>query len=77
MNIARILVVQEDAGAPRELRLVVQERPVEFEFRPPAHVAGGETDLADYRAIAASTMRWMKSLYSIPAFAAALAMSCP
>jgi diguanylate cyclase (GGDEF)-like protein len=54
MNIARILVVQEDAGAARELRLVVQERPVEFEFRPPSLVAGGETDLSAYRAIAAS-----------------------
>jgi hypothetical protein len=54
MDIARILVVQEDAGAARELRLVVQERPVEFEFRPPSHVAGGETDLSAYRAIAAS-----------------------
>lgn len=54
MNVARILVVQEDAGAARELRLVVEERPVEFEFRAPSQVAGGETDLTAYSAVAAS-----------------------
>ena len=54
MNVARILIVQEDAGAARELRLVVQDRPVAFEFRSPSQVAGGETDLVSYRAVAAS-----------------------
>src|SRR5574341_675103 len=54
MSVARILVVQEDAGAARELRLVVEERPVEFEFRDPSQVAGGQTDVAAYSAVAAS-----------------------
>lgn len=54
MDVARILVVQEDAGAARELRLVVQDRPVAFEFRSPSQVAGGETDVAAYLAIAVS-----------------------
>jgi diguanylate cyclase (GGDEF)-like protein len=54
MDVARILVVQEDAGAARDLRLVVQEHPVEFEFRPLSHLSAGETDLTAYSAVAAS-----------------------
>lgn len=54
MKVTRILVVQEDAGDARELRLVVNGQPVEFEFRPPSRITGGETDFSGYRGIAAS-----------------------
>lgn len=54
MKVIRILVVQEDAGDARELRLVVNDQPVEFEFRPPSGIAGAKPDLSGYRAVAAS-----------------------
>jgi len=54
MDATRILVVQEDAGASREMRLLVRDRPVEFEFRPPSLLAAGATDLSAYCAVAAS-----------------------
>jgi len=53
MEIARILVVQENAGAEKDTRIVVRERPVEFEFRHPDDIAGGKADLTAYRAEAA------------------------
>lgn len=54
MDATRILVVQEDAGASREMRLVVRDHPVEIEFRPPSLLAAGATDLSAYCAVAAS-----------------------
>ncbi|HEY7585213.1 MAG TPA: GAF domain-containing protein, partial [Candidatus Deferrimicrobiaceae bacterium] len=54
MDATRILVVQEDAGASREMRLVVRDHPVEIEFRPPSLLAAGATDLSSYCAVAAS-----------------------
>lgn len=54
MKLTRILVVQEEAGDARELRLVVNANPVEFEFRPPSSVTDGGTDLSGYHAIAVS-----------------------
>ena len=54
MSVTRILVVQEDAGAAREIRLVVREHPVEFEFLPPSQLNGGGMDLSAYSAVAAS-----------------------
>ncbi|NJD62075.1 MAG: diguanylate cyclase [Deltaproteobacteria bacterium] len=53
MEIARILVVQEDAGAERDTRIVVRDRPVAFEFRSPGGIAGGKTDLSGFSAVAA------------------------
>jgi hypothetical protein len=41
----------------------------------PAQTSQAGAYARSYRAFAASTMRWMKSLYSMPAFAAAFAMS--
>jgi GGDEF domain-containing protein len=54
MDVTRILVVQEDAGAARDTRLLVQDHPVEFEFRSPSLLASGGTDLSCYSAVAAS-----------------------
>lgn len=54
MRVARILVLQEDAGDGRELRLVVYEHPVEFDFRSPSALTGNLTDPSAYSAIVAS-----------------------
>jgi diguanylate cyclase (GGDEF)-like protein len=54
MKVARILVLQEDPGADRELRLVVFEQPVEFEFRSSTVFSRGETDAPAYDAVMAS-----------------------
>ncbi len=54
MKVARILVIQQDAGDSRELRLVVNDQPVEFEFRPPSGITSGDMDPTGYRAIAVS-----------------------
>ncbi|HZW36283.1 MAG TPA: diguanylate cyclase [Candidatus Deferrimicrobiaceae bacterium] len=53
MEIARILVVREDAGTGKDTRIVVRERTVEFDFQPPDSIAEGKTDLSAYSAVAA------------------------
>ena len=53
MKVSRILVLQEDAGAGRELRLNVLDHAVEFDFRPPGHVTEKKVDVASYAAVAA------------------------
>jgi len=54
MKVTRILVVQEEAGDALELRLTVNGRPVEFEFRPPAMITSELPGLSEFRAVAVS-----------------------
>ncbi len=52
MGVARILVVQEEAGPSRNLQLAVFNTPVEFDIRTPA--AALQVDLSSYRAVVGS-----------------------
>ncbi len=52
MGIARILVVQEEAGPSRNLQLTVFSTPVEFDFRTPRQAL--EVDVSAYRAVVSS-----------------------
>ena len=52
MGIARILVVQEEAGPSRNLQLTVFGNPVEFDFRTPRQAL--QLDLSSYRAVVTS-----------------------
>ncbi len=52
MGIARILVVQEEAGPSRNLQLTVFNSPVEFDFQTPKQAL--QVDLSSYRAVVTS-----------------------
>ena len=52
MGIARIMVVQEEAGPSRNLQLTVFNSPVEFDFRTPKQAL--EVDVSSYRAVVTS-----------------------
>ncbi len=54
MKVTRILVIEEEGGDAREIRLVVHGRPVEFEFRPPSKISVETKGLSEYGAIAVS-----------------------
>jgi len=53
MKVSRILVLQEDPGAARELRLTVLDHAVEFDFRSPGLVTSRKVDVSEYAAVAA------------------------
>ncbi len=54
MDVVRILVVQEIAETPRELRLTAFHQPVEFFFCSPGQVIRREMDLSPFLAIVAT-----------------------
>lgn len=54
MDVARILVVQENAASSRDLRLATSQKPVEFSFCAVDQVLRREVDLSPYIAIVAS-----------------------
>ena len=54
MDVARILVVQENTGSSRDLRLATSRQPVEFSFCALDQVIRREVDLSPYIAIVAS-----------------------
>jgi diguanylate cyclase (GGDEF)-like protein len=53
MKISRILVLQEDAGSDRLLRVTVLDHEVEFEFHLPSEVPSGSVDPSGYAAVVA------------------------
>lgn len=52
MEMARILVVQEEAGPSRDLQLTVFNNPIEFDFRTPQQAL--QLDVSAYRAVVTS-----------------------
>jgi two-component system cell cycle response regulator len=54
MDVARILVVQENTESSQDLRLTTSQQPVEFSFCAFDQVIHGEVDLSPYIAIVAS-----------------------
>ncbi|GAB4366894.1 MAG: hypothetical protein Kow00128_10790 [Deltaproteobacteria bacterium] len=54
MDVSRILVIQEEADPPREMRLLAFGNPVEFEFRSFGRAVPGTAELDRYDAIVAS-----------------------
>ncbi len=68
MGIARILVVQEEAGPSRNLRLTVFNNPVEFDFQTPKQAL--QLDLSHYRAVVTSienaNQEMMEALRQLP-----------
>ncbi len=53
MKISRILVVQEDNGGDRVLRLTLLDHEVDFEFFSPSQVSSGNIDPSAYAAVVA------------------------
>ncbi|HEY3490715.1 MAG TPA: diguanylate cyclase [Candidatus Deferrimicrobiaceae bacterium] len=54
VNIARILVLQEEDESSREFQMMVYDRPIEFEFRPTGQMGRGEgIDISRYCAVIA------------------------